>query len=232
MSDSQKVAVITGGTGALGKAVTLALARAGYYVVVTYRDLDELSDLKKILGSMVDQLEAHEVDVTSAAALETFANGLKKKHGGITSVITLVGGFASGTLGDTVDQQFDKMMLLNAKSFLLTVNAMVPVLHGPASIIAVAARPALEPVKNLGVYAASKAAVVSLVKTLAIELRDQDITVNAIAPSTIDTPANRVSMPKVDPNKWVTPDQIAQAIVYLATQRPVSGTILPVYGKA
>lgn len=228
----QKIAVITGGTGGLGKAVTKTLIAAGYQTVVTYRATAELEELQQSLGEAVQRLDAYQVDVTDPTVLSTWAQQLESKYGQVNALICLVGGFSAGTVGEDIAERFDKLFSLNTKSFLLTVNALLPLMIDPAAIIAVAAKPALEPAKNLGVYAASKAAVVSLVKTLALELRERTITVNAIAPSTIDTPANRQTMTKADPTKWVTPEELAQAILFLVTQRAVSGTVLPVYNKA
>lgn len=237
-----RVIVITGGTGALGSAVTKRFLMAEAQVVVTYRADDELRSLLDEVDEWRSQLTAVRVDVTDPASLDELANRLQKSPGKVDSLICLVGGFAPGTLGKDCDEIFDRMMILNAKSFLLTCDALVPLMTNRTKadkdawrqIIAVAARPALEPVKGLGSYAASKAAVVSLVKTLAVELLDQYITVNAIAPSTIDTAANQKAMPKADHKKWVKPSTIAETIFWLASNeaQATSGTVVPVYGKA
>lgn len=238
---ANKIVLITGGTGALGKTVCQAFLAQGYQVAVTYRDDKEIRDLLDSVGDDKDRLDAWRVDVTDPSSLDELAYQIEKKHGMLSSLVCLVGGFTPGTFGDDIYEQFDKMMTLNAKSFLLTCDAVLPLLQASVkqgkgksygTIVAVAAKPAVTPVKNLGIYAASKAAVVSLVKTMAVELLEENILVNAIAPSTIDTAANRKSMPKADPKKWVTPDQIAQTIFYLATQEVTSGAIVPVYGKS
>jgi NAD(P)-dependent dehydrogenase (short-subunit alcohol dehydrogenase family) len=236
-----KVAIITGGTGGLGKSVCLAFLYAGYKVVTTYISDKELQDLKDATASFGDKISTIKTDVTDPKSLAELAEKTKKDHGCLDTLVCLVGGYGPGTFGDDISESFDKLMTLNAKSFLLTCNALVPLLSETerkegeyGHIIAVAAKPALEGGKGIGIYAASKAAVVNLVKTLSIELLDKNICVNAIAPSTIDTPANRESMPKADPSKWVTPEQIAHAIVFLGTDYSgaVSGTVVPVYGKS
>jgi NAD(P)-dependent dehydrogenase (short-subunit alcohol dehydrogenase family) len=242
--ENTKVAVITGGTGGLGQAVTQTFLHTGYQVIITYRDDEELKQLLESVGEAKEQLDAVRVDVTDESSLEELAAKVEKKHGRLDAVVCLVGGFAMGTLGkpgENISQTFDKMMTLNAKSFLLTVSALSPLLQqttkkykGFAHVVAVAARPALEPTKGVGIYAASKAAVVSLVKTLALELFDDNITVNAVAPSTIDTLANRKAMPKADFKKWVKPEELAQSILFLSGDEAniTTGTVLPVYGKA
>lgn len=227
-----KVVVVTGGTGALGQSVVKQFIAHDFQVVVTYRVAAELEALQTSLGDQRRRLDAYMVDVTNELQLRQWAKELQQTYQQIVGLVSLVGGFASGTIGENLTESFDKMMTLNAKSFLLTANALLPLISRPGAMVAVAAKPALEPAKNLGLYAASKAAVVSLVKTMALELRDQDIVVNAVAPSTIDTPANRQAMPKANPTDWVAPDDIAQAIFYLVTQRPTSGAVLPVFGKS
>lgn len=236
-----RLAVITGGTGGLGKTVTAAFLKANYDVIITYRVDDELRDL---LESIEDRsrLDAVRVDVTDEASLDELAQRVHKRQQPIDALICLVGGFAMGTLGDEAAATFDKMMLLNTKSFLLTCNALVPLMKPTKKekkpvmrqIIGIAAKPALEPTKNIGIYAASKAAVASLVRTLAKELLTDHITVNALAPSTIDTPANRKAMPKANPADWVTAEQLAETLLFLCSEggSTISGTIVPVYGRS
>lgn len=236
-----KVAVITGGTGGLGKAVCRVFLDANYQVVTTYRDDNELKDLLEFVTDKKSKLSAYRINVTDEASLDELAARLEKKFGYLNDLICLVGGFAVDASGET----FDKMMAINAKSFLLTTNALLPLMRKTrknkkvrrelgewGSIVAIASRPALEPTKGVGIYAASKAAVVSLVKTLAKELLSESITINAVAPSTIDTAANRKAMPKADFSTWVKPEEIAQTILFLANSKATSGAIVPIYGKA
>ena len=235
-----RVVIITGGTGGLGKAVTKQFLAHDYQVLVTYRDDEELKDLLESVSEAKSRLEARRIDVTDEASLDELAAYVSKKYERLHALVTLVGGFKPGTLGENTNETFNALFSLNTKSFLLTCNALVPLMkptkkdREAANIVAVAAKPALEPVNGLGLYAASKAAVVSLVRTLAKELLDENVSVNAIAPSTIDTLANRKAMPKADWHSWVKPSEIAEAIYFLANQSQLvtSGTILPVYGKA
>lgn len=238
---AEKVVLITGGTGALGKTVSRTFLEAGYRVMVTYRSEAELADLEQLTADHQDHFEAIKADVTNSAELKQVATQIETHHGGLSALLCLVGGYSAGTLTEDVAADFDKMITLNTKSFLLTINEMAPLLKMTASqlgqashVIGVAARPALVPTKNLGLYAASKAALASLVQTLALELREESVSVNAVAPSTIDTPANRQAMTKVDPEKWVKPQELADLMLFLTSQERVvtSGAIIPVYGKA
>jgi NAD(P)-dependent dehydrogenase (short-subunit alcohol dehydrogenase family) len=237
-----KVAVITGGTGGLGKAVTRYFLENDFSVIVTYYSDKELKDLLEYVADHKKKLQALRINVTDEASLDELAGQVKAKHGQVDALVCLVGGFGPGTWGHEAAESFDKLFTLNTKSFLLTCNAIIPLMQKTKKdsdatwrhIVAVAARPALEPTKGIGIYAASKAALASLVQTLAIELLDDRVTVNAIAPSTIDTAANRKAMSKADPKKWVKPEQIAQTIYYLASDQSnaTSGAIVPVYGRA
>jgi NAD(P)-dependent dehydrogenase (short-subunit alcohol dehydrogenase family) len=105
---------------------------------------------------------------------------------------------------------------------------------GKGRIVAVGARPALDPMANFAAYSVSKTALVALVKTVALEVKDSGITANIVLPSVIDTPANRAAMPSADPSKWVTPQSIADLLVWLASDaaRDVSGAAIPIYGRA
>lgn len=234
-----KLAVITGGTGGLGKTVTQSFLQEGYDVIATYRSDEELKDLLEMLGEDKERLEAIRVDVLREAGLDELATRISKRNQPIDALVCLVGGFAMGTLGENITETYARMMDLNVKSFLLTCNALVPFMQDKKKtsyrhIVGVSSRRAFEISKNMGVYAASKAAVATLIQSMAKEFLSENITVNGIAPSTIDTPANRRDMPKADTSTWVTPQQLADAILFLCSDQAnaISGTIVPVYGKA
>ncbi len=127
-------------------------------------------------------------------------------------------------------------MNMNLKSVFLCSKAVLPqmIKQNYGKIINISSRPALKGVAGVGAYSASKAGVLNLTETIADEVRDYDINVNAILPSTIDTPANRRDMPEADFSKWVKPEEIARVMVFLASDdsKPISGAGIPVYGKA
>jgi NAD(P)-dependent dehydrogenase (short-subunit alcohol dehydrogenase family) len=128
------------------------------------------------------------------------------------------------------------MLGLNLRSAYMIFRAVLPGMlkAGKGRIVAVGARAAIEPIANFAAYSVSKAALVALVKTVALEVKDSGITANAVLPSVIDTPANRAAMPAADASKWVTPESIASLLVWLASDvaRDVNGAAIPIYGQA
>jgi NAD(P)-dependent dehydrogenase (short-subunit alcohol dehydrogenase family) len=128
------------------------------------------------------------------------------------------------------------MLDLNLRSAQLMFRAVLPsmIKAGKGRIVAVGARAALEPIANFAAYSVSKAALVALVKTVALEVKDAGITANVVLPSVIDTPANRAAMPSADASKWVTPESIAGLLIWLTSDaaRDVSGAAIPIYGRA
>jgi len=148
-----------------------------------------------------------------------------------------VGGFGGGqSVAETTDETWEKMLGLNLRSAYTIFRAVLPgmIKAGKGRIVAVGARAALDPMANFAAYSVSKTALVALVKTVALEVKDSGITANVVLPSVIDTPANRAAMPSADASKWVTPESIADLLVWLASDnaRNVSGAAIPIYGRA
>ncbi|HEY8866041.1 MAG TPA: SDR family oxidoreductase, partial [Solirubrobacteraceae bacterium] len=151
--------------------------------------------------------------------------------------VNLVGGFASGPrVHETPIEDFEAQFRLNLRPAYLVTQAVLPHLieAGAGAIVLVSTRAALQPFAGAAGYISSKAAVIALVKALAVEYRDEGVRANAILPSVIDTPGNRASMPDADFGKWVTPAEIAGVIAFLASEQsaPTSGAAVPVYGRA
>jgi len=147
-----------------------------------------------------------------------------------------VGAFAGGqSIADTDDATFQRMLDLNLNSVFHILRATIPVLRqtGTGRIIAIGSRQALEPGAGVGAYSASKAAMVSLIRTVALENKDAGMTANVILPGTMDTPANRQSMPKADFSKWVRPSTVASLTTWLAGDagKDINGAVIPVYGS-
>ena len=150
-------------------------------------------------------------------------------------LVHTVGGFTGGaSIADTDDATFQRMMNINLNSVFHIVRAALPVLRRAADgrIIAIGSRAAVDPGPGVGAYSASKAAMVSLMKTVALENKDAGIRANVILPGTMDTPANRKAMPNADVSKWVHPSTIASLIVWLASEagKDINGAAIPVYG--
>jgi len=151
-------------------------------------------------------------------------------------LVHTVGGFAGGqSIAGTDDETFRRMIDLNLNSLFHILRAVIPVLRqtGSGRIIAIGSRAALEPGAGVGAYSASKAAMVSLVKTVALENKDAGLRANVILPGTMDTVANRKSIPNADFSKWVKPSSVASLITWLASDagKDINGALVPVYGS-
>lgn len=230
-----KVAVVAGGTGGLGRAVSLAFLEAGATVAVTYRNPEELEGLRKAAAERATRLSGHAVDVTDEAAVRRLLDELVTRHGRLDVLVNAVGGYAGGTkLWDTDPKVFEQMMLLNLRSGLALCRAAAPVMvmKGRGAIVNVASRSAITHGPGEAAYAASKAAAVAMIGSLAADLRGTGVRANSVLPSIIDTEANRRAMPKADFAKWPKPEEIARVVLFLCSDEAklVQGAAIPVYG--
>ena len=224
-----KVALVTGADGGLGTHVTKVLLDAGFTVV---------GSSPKIRPNSFDhpQFTALPATLDSLDAARKAADTVIGRFGKIDVLAHLVGGFAGGSsVADTDDATFQRMFDLNVNAAFHMLRAVLPHMRkaGAGRIIAIGSRAAENPGASVGAYSASKAALVSLVRTVALENKDAGITANVILPGTIDTPANRKAMPGADVAQWVQPGAIASLIVWLASDagKDVTGAAIPVYGR-
>ena len=197
---SAPVVLVTGAAGALGTAVARRFERDGARVVPAGRD---------------------EVDITDAAAVAAFVARVLAEHGRIDALVHVAGGFEMGETVDAISRaSWERMMDLNAWSFVALAAPVVAQMkrQGNGRIVAVSAAAAGAGQALKGAYIASKSALQRLVETLAAELAGSGIAVNSVAPTTLDTPANRAAMPDADPSAWVSLDAAADAIAFLATR--------------
>lgn len=227
-----RTVVVTGGTGALGAAVAAGLLAAGADCHVPTR---HGAPRGFALAAHERVTVAPNVDLGDAASVDAFYASVPD----LWASIHCAGGFAMSPVGEPEAGAFAGMMDANARTAFLCSHAAARVMLGSRTagrIVNVAARPGLDPRKGAGMsaYAASKAAVAALTVALAEELRGGGILVNAVAPSTLDTPANRKAMPKADFSRWVTLEAAAEAIIHLASPEnaAVSGALAPIYGRA
>jgi len=223
--------VITGGTGALGAAVVGLLLDAGAICHIPVRDL---KDSRRFAHRGHDRVVLAPVpDLTDEAAVAAFYAALP----GLWASIHVAGGFAMAPIGGTDKAMLQQQLDTNLVSAFLCCRAAVQAIgQGGGRIVNVAARPALEWRQGAGMtaYTASKAALAALTVALAQEVAGQGILVNAVAPSTMDTPANRAAMPKADHDVWPKVEEVAATILHLASpaNQVARGAIVPVYGKA
>ncbi len=232
-----KVALVAGGTGGLGRAVSLAFLEQGCKVAVTYRRQEEWDALQIAASTSKEGLEGYAADVTAEAAVSGMIKGLLVKHGRIDALINTVGGYTGGVrLWDLDTKVFEQMLALNLRSGFMLSRAVVPVMlkQGHGSIVNVASKAAFDHAAGAAPYAASKAAAVAMMDSLAADLKGTGVRVNSILPSIIDTEANRKAMPKSDFAKWPKPEDIARVILFLCGDdaKVVHGAALPVYGDS
>ena len=232
-----KVALVAGGTGGLGRAVSLAFLEQGCKVAVTYRRQEEWDALQIAASTSKEGLEGYAADVTAEAAVSGMIKGLLVKHGRIDALINTVGGYTGGVrLWDLDTKVFEQMLALNLRSGFMLSRAVVPVMlkQGHGSIVNVASKAAFDHAAAAAPYAASKAAAVAMMDSLAADLKGTGVRVNSILPSIIDTEANRKAMPKSDFAKWPKPEDIARVILFLCGDdaKVVHGAALPVYGDS
>lgn len=228
-----QVALVTGGTGGLGRAVTLAFLAAGADVTVTYRDPAERDALVAALpGGSRERFHAAIADVTREASVRDLVALVTARTGRLDVLVNVVGGFAGGDLLATDEAAWDGMMTLNLKTAYLCCRAALPALvaAGGGRIVNVASRSVMPPAGGFIAYTVSKSAVIALTQALAHETRRHRVTVNAVLPSTMDTEANRRAMPGADRSAWVTPESVARAILFLASPAAadVTGTLVAV----
>ena len=211
-----KRAIITGASGGLGSVVAVAFAEAGW----------EVAGLDRGSGSDLSTPDSARSAVEKAVA----------KLGGLDAVIHLVGGFSLGTRAETDDAVWHKMWSMNFESALYVMRAALAPLHANqgGSIVVIGSKAGQEPSAGLTPYAVSKAALHALVKCAAAELAGTGVTINAILPTTIDTPANRAAMPDADPARWVNPANIASLLLWMASPagRDMTGALVPLTGES
>jgi NAD(P)-dependent dehydrogenase (short-subunit alcohol dehydrogenase family) len=238
MSDfTGKTALITGVTGNLGGAVARAFLAAGANAVLPDRGQGRVA---KALGQAWDPAHAlavEGVDATDPDAAERSVRSGLERFGHLDILVNTVGGYRGGTsFAEMSLEDWEFLMNLNAKSMLVTTRAVVPAMQnqGSGKIVSVAARAGLSGAAKLGVYSASKAAVIRITEALSSELKDLGINVNCVLPGTLDTPENREMMPKADPGRWVSPEAITDVILFLASEssRAIHGAAIPVYGRS
>lgn len=224
-----KIALVTGANGGLGTHVTQSLLDAGFTVVGLSPRIQQ-SDFNH------PNFIALPASVASLDSAKKAVDGVIARSGKIDVLAHLVGAFTGGkTVAETDDATWQRMFDANLNGTFHILRAVIPIMRkaGAGRIVAIGSRQAEEPAPTIGAYSASKAALVSLIQTVALENKDASITANVILPGTMDTPANRKDMPGADLSTWVQPQSVASLIVWLASDagKDVTGAAIPVYGR-
>ncbi len=237
MRFKNKVILVAGGTGGLGRAVSLAFLSERANVVVTYRRAEEFQALEGIAGVGGLRLAGHSVDVTDEAAVAKLVEDIVAEHGRLDAMVNTVGGYAGGVkLWELETKTFDQMLALNLRSgYALARAAIAPMLKQKAgAIVNVGAKAAFDHAAGASAYAASKAAALAMIDCLAADVKGTGVRVNTILPSIIDTAANRKAMPDANFAVWPKPEDIAKVILFLCSDdaRVIHGAAIPVYGDS
>lgn len=234
--DDARTVLVTGGTGALGSAVTRGLLKDGHRVAATWVVKEDAEALRDSLGAPED-LQMVEIDVTDPASIANAIDDLEAALGPVEALVHLVGGWKGGApVHDLPLEVWDRMLDLNLRSALLCCRAVLPSMRreGWGRIVLVSSRTARQGRSGQAAYAVAKAGVAVLAETIAEENLGLDVTANVVAPSTLDTPANRSAMPDADFDAWVPPEDVAASIAFLTSQEAgqLRGAWFPVYGSA
>jgi NAD(P)-dependent dehydrogenase (short-subunit alcohol dehydrogenase family) len=236
MTFQGKVGLVAGGTGGLGRAVSEAFLAEGAELVVTYRKEQEFAELKSAARMNASRLVGHDVDVTDESAVQGLINGIEADHGRLDFLVNTVGAYAGGVqLWDMEASILDRMLALNLRSGFLLSRAAAKVMlkRKNGVILNIASKAAVDHEAGASAYAASKAAALALMDSLAADLLGTGVRVNSVLPSIIDTDLNRKAMPGADFAKWPKPENIARVILFLCSEDAsvIHGAAIPVYGN-
>ncbi len=228
-----RVVFVTGGSGALGQAITHRFLGEGAAVCVPWVVDSERERLAaSVAPETRSRLLLERCDVLDEGAVGRLVAEVARRYGRLDVLVSAVGGFAMGELVQTDRALWDRMLALNLTATYVAAWAVLPhmLTAGAGRIVAVASRAVVPPAGGFIAYTVAKAGVIAFVQALAAETRGRGVTVNAVLPSTMDTPANRAAMPHVDPKTWVPVESVAGAIAYLASDSAahVSGTLLAI----
>jgi len=225
---SGRVVLITGAKGGLGTFVTQRFLGTGATVIGASRSISP-EDFP------APNFVALPVDFTKSAAVTGAIGSCVARYGKLDVLVHVVGGFAGGkSVAETDDATWEQMRDLNLTSAFYVLRAAIPHMRrsGAGRIVAVGSLAAAEPHAGLGAYVTFKSALVSLIRTVAVENKDAGVTANVVLPGTMDTPANRKAMPGADFSKWLKPADVADLILWLSDERAsqITGTAVPIDG--
>jgi NAD(P)-dependent dehydrogenase (short-subunit alcohol dehydrogenase family) len=232
MANPPRTVMITGAAGNLGRAVAAAFAQEAANLVLVDLRRD---GLERAFVAETRTMQFAPTNLLDAAQVQSCVDAALGRFGRIDVLCNLAGGFRMGEpVHQTADSTWDFLLDLNARTLLHTARAVVPAMlgRGGGRIVNVAAFAARQGQAQMAAYCVAKDAVIRLTEAMSAELRDQNINVNCVLPTIIDTPENRAAMPDADPTRWVDPQDLARVIHFLASDsaRAVHGAALPVTG--
>lgn len=234
---SDQVIVITGAAGNLGQAAAFAFHNAGAKLALVDRQREQI---QAVFADTIPEGEncfPIAADLMDEESVSEMAGRIDERFGRIDVLVNIAGGFAMGTpVAETPLSTWDFMLNLNARTVFLVSRAIIPIMlrQNSGKIVSIAARAALAGKAGMASYTVSKSAVIRLTESMADELQDNQINVNCILPGTLDTPRNRTDNPDVDYSKWVSPEALADVILFLSSSgaRAINGASIPVYGRS
>jgi NAD(P)-dependent dehydrogenase (short-subunit alcohol dehydrogenase family) len=231
-----KVALVAGGTGALGRSVSAAFAREGARVIATYRRQSEFDAFVSQSKGSVHGVTGVMVDATDAIGVVRMVESILANTGALDILVNTIGGYHGGKrIWEEDLASYEQMMALNLKAGFVLARAVIPAMirQSRGWMVNVASRAGYGQSPGAALYAASKAGALALFDSLAAEVKSYPICVNSVVPSIFDTPANRQAMPAADYASWPKPEEIADVILFLCSQqaRIIHGAAIPVYGR-
>ncbi len=234
---TNRVAVITGANGNTGQAVARQFMEAGARLVLLDRGKERLSAAFPELEASSDHILIDSVDVGDPGVMQWVVRQTLEHFDRLDVLVNTVGGIRPWTaLHQTPVEVWDDLMAVNARTVFVACQAVIPVMleQRYGKIINFASRAALSGGANASAYSAAKSAVLRLTESMAAELKSAGINVNCVIPGRIDTPQNRQSMPQTDPSLFVTPESLAEVVLFLASDaaRDIHGAAIPVYGRS
>jgi NAD(P)-dependent dehydrogenase (short-subunit alcohol dehydrogenase family) len=234
---SNKTILVAGGTGGLGRAVSLAFLREGATVAVTFRHKEEFVPLTGAAAAGSERLAGFDADVTDARATADLVSEILSQFNRLDALVNCVGGYAGGTpLWQLEPEVFNRQLDLNLRATYALAKAAAPamIVQKGGSIVNIASKAAWDHAAGASAYTASKAAAVALIDSLAADLLGTGVRVNSVLPSIIDTEANRRAIPNADFSRWPKADDVASVILFLASDasRVIHGASIPVFGNA
>jgi NAD(P)-dependent dehydrogenase (short-subunit alcohol dehydrogenase family) len=216
-----QVVLVTGGTGALGSAVTRAFLQEGAEVMVTYRASQEYEELQNTVAPERGRLRGQQIDVTNEAEMLRMVAAIDAESHRLDVLVNTVGGYSGGARLWEVDAAvLERMLALNLRSVFVSSRSVLPIMlrQGKGCMVNVAARAAVDQPGGAAAYVAAKAAALALMHSLAMDLKGTAVRVNSVLPNIIDTAANRRDMPRANFAAWTKPEEIARVILFLCTR--------------